>query len=334
MNGQISQLIEKLSQCISNTDYEDGLNFSNYLHELLACSAKPSDYVTGLPSKQVILCISSALQYTAEKTSDDLFHGQLWNPLIAILMKCIERMSVQENTFINKKHITQKQSFTPKKHKKISNSRSDEKVGKSVDNQRSSRSQENVSSLSTSVTVVAKATPQVEISPPKQVPLSPTTKESISSELSRDDKIVFHLQKRNAKHKTSVDCKIRGCMVCLQHAKRIPLTRCSDIKCHLPGKCHDSGWYAHISPGMWAGIRKAHKDPNLNIVLGSIPLIDFVSCINDTGIENVPSTSHTSVRKRKWTLGRTECPSPTSSSDVESAKSACLSPLTDWNDME
>lgn len=302
--------MKSLTSIIADVNREDGYSFEYTLKSALTSSSTYEDFVVGMPEKHIVHCISQSLQSVSASTTNDLFSNQVWNPVVAAMLKCILDLSHRAP------YVATKQQIIPSK-KKIASSSPAPPVKTSTPIK-----SKKVMPLEPKVEPKKKADLKVDskITDVPQENSIPDTlqRKEIYETIVTPNKVIFSNQIKRGRNKLPVDCKIAGCKTCREHALRLSLTQCKDIKLHGETPCNAIGWYPHVLPGSWAAIKSAHKSGKTI----SLPAIVDASTAPSL-LEEGPSSSQRKrgsespsglPAKRSWTLGRLEPTTPESTS--------------------
>lgn len=260
LSNPISRLIESLTHVIREVNIEASKEFTTSLKASLAVSSQPVDFVVGLPEKQVVFCISQALQHVSDTTASTPLARQIWNPIVASLVECVSKLSLRVPTSQYGKGDYKKPTpkVSPSKVPPLATRK------KSADRPELQQATSSLDELVITEPIANGPAPSTS-SGSKRVVLESVQRKEIFEQVYKPGATIFPSQlktqrMRDKKRMGFVDCKVLGCSVCRSHAVNIPLTRCSDIVLHKHGDCNKYGWYTHVVPGYWAHIKKAHKD--------------------------------------------------------------------------
>lgn len=270
MSNPTSQLVLDLIKNISDVSKSDSTEFSVLMRQHLESSSTFDSYLTGMPEKQYVHCLSQSLQSLSETAESADIRAFLWNPIVASLVKCISTLS--------SKQYQQPSCSKPPGTPSISTRKSADK--KTVKPAASSKKKEhhqpapkgkaNAPGTKTFSSVLQEGN-SLELGKGVATPSStsatkvdPQFRLRIYQELQTINSakaVPFFNQMKGGKTKGPVTCKTSDCSTCQEYFTRLPITKCADIQCHGKDRCSPSGWYPHVLPHIWAKIKYAHKNP-------------------------------------------------------------------------
>lgn len=285
MNAPVPQLVDVLHKYITDVSPVDGTEFIRSVRDRLESCSTLESYLTGIPEKQYVFCISQSLQHVSENASDPQLGNYLWNPIVASLIDCISKMSHRNPAGLgsNISQPSARMSSSTNTAKKVkppppkSAVKTKQPSNKAVPLERR-KGVETPSAQST----------KVDSSYRNQVV------DAINS-----SPLPFFNQMKGGKHGGFVTCKKDHCSVCTKFCRQLPITKCADIKNHVPNKqCTSSGWYPHALPHIWAAIKRAHSNPKEVVKALGLPNQQYPAL--DINVNDFPPLP----TKRPWTRGR------------------------------
>lgn len=316
-----------IQKYMSEVSPADATEFSASVRDSLESCSTFETYLTGIPERQFVHCVSHSLEHMAPNTtSPDLGHF-LWNPIVASLMKCISALADRVPYGSQPPKPPGHPSSSTQKAKPVVSSKQGKtkqpvQIGKLKQSAPVTPSAGKVVAKKVTFAKVLKAVPP-ELEQGVKTPSTTRTEVGPSDRLTAYQAIntvrsaqplPFFNQMRDNKFKGPVTCHLMDCATCGKFFKNIPPTRCVDIRCHKPGACTSSGWYPHVLPHIWAAIKRAHVSASEEIIYVGLPSTRLAPL-------EIPEPFAPLPRKRPWTMSYREGIT-TSDSDTEDTTSS------------
>lgn len=297
----MSQLVLDLIKNITTVSKADGAEFSALIKDSFEACSTFESYLTGIAEKQYVHCISQCLQQTAETATSPELRPYLWNPIVASLVKCISTLSdrTPRGSYTNPKPPGVQSSSTRK-------TASDRTPVHPTSNKKNSGKAQ-TQAIKVNAGKLSSAVAKVSLEPTSGVPtpsissgaeVGPQLRLKVYSEIRvarEQQKSCFFKQLKGGNHGEPVTCKVPGCTVCEKYFSQLPITKCSDIRCHRSGKCTDSGWYPHVLPHIWAVIKRAHSQPETEVKFTGLPTNVIMPLVTPSTLVSPPLP-----KKRSW----------------------------------
>lgn len=316
MSNPMTNLVLDLIKSIKDISSADATEFSAAIKDSFESCSTFESYLTGISERQYVYCISQCLQQASENAQSTDLAPFLWNPIIAVLMKCITTLAHRQPHGSTPSSLplgTASSSNRKPAHPKVNHP---PKSGNKTNST-------NQPSTKTVQKVVVKPSEQKPkgVKPPSDKPVAKVnaqhrlTAYSQTRSVRKEQPLPFFNQMKGSRG-CPVTCKATDCSTCEKIFLQLPLTKCADIRCHRVGSCTKSGWYPHVLPHIWANVIKAHTSPGHEVKFHGLP--ESLPGLEPNLVsEPEPSTSSSLPKKRKWTLSRLS-----ENSDCESDSSA------------
>lgn len=270
----MSQLVLDLIKNITSVSKADGVEFSSSIKDSFEACSTFESYLTGIAEKQYVHCISQCLQNLAENAISPEMRPYLWNPIVASLIKCVGALAEREPYGTHK--ISRPPGNTSSSTRKTADKTQPQKVKRPSGNAQPKPKDRPASGIPEAMAKVS-----LEHAKGVKTPSSPPAAKvdaqvrlQVYSEINTAKSSApspFIKQLKGGNHGEPVTCKVPSCATCEKYFSLVPLTRCSDIRCHRTGQCTPSGWYPHVLPHIWASIRKAHTHPSIDVHFMGLP---------------------------------------------------------------
>lgn len=292
----MTQLVLDLIKNITTVSKADGTEFSASIKDNFESSSNFESYLTGIAERQYVHCISQSLQSLAEQATSPALRPYLWNPIVASLIKCISALSERQPRGLYSQPPGKMSSSAPKTATVRKQTQGSSKSGTTKPKPKDKPTVD----LSAGLAKVS-----FEQGKGIEMPSTSSTKVDTSDRLrayqeirtARTTAVSPFIKQQKGNRGEPVNCKVPECKVCEKYFALTPLTRCTEIRCHRPGLCTESGWYPHVLPHIWAQIKRAHSDPNIEVKFMNLPGA-ILPALEAKSLETINTVSKL---KRPWT---------------------------------
>lgn len=225
-SSTISALIENISHSIASLDKDEANNFNTHYLSIVTHDMTLREAATGISPLRQLNSLVSTMQHFGNESP--LIGAMIWNPIVASMITTIREACLSDD-------------------KQFRNDRTTVTSGKPT-----SRLVKPIGQDKTRSTVTTTPNPTKHYVDVRDQHCPTSVMRTVRQDLVRNSESIF----RNLRH---VKCTSSSCKFCLDLAMVLPITKCSEIKCHKRNTvCHPSGWYVHVLPNTWLSIRKNH----------------------------------------------------------------------------
>lgn len=294
MSNPMTQLVLDLIKNVTTVSKADGAEFSASIKDNFESCSNFESYLTGIAERQYVHCISQSLQSLAEQAIDPTLRPYLWNPIVASLIKCITALSERQPRGSYSLPPGNKSSSAHKTATVLKQTQGSSKSGNTKPKPKT-KPPADISANLAKVSLEQGKGALVPSTKSAEASTSDRLKAYQEIRIARTSAISPFIKQLKGNRGEPVNCKVPQCKVCEKYFLLTPLTRCTDIRCHRPGTCTASGWYPHVMPHIWAQIKKAHSDPNIEVKFMNLPGATLPPLEADTTETSV------SPLKRPWT---------------------------------